>query len=103
VPQSGPFVSKSGYSASPYTIDIQRNVIKGTGAFAISVGDGQASSNGNVKYNIIFGPGSGTVIWVGGTPNIDTDGNFCDPGISDCSACISAGRCMRYTSPFVGN
>jgi hypothetical protein len=39
--------------------------------------------SGNVKYNIVFGPGgfftSGTVITASGT-SVNYDGNFCDPG-----------------------
>lgn len=89
------------YSSSSYALDVQRNVIFGTGNAAIRLH--QSSASGNVKNNVVFSSdgGGSTVISSSAGPNFD--GNFCAPDISGCGSCISAGQCEPYTSPFIGN
>ena len=91
------------YSESPYRLDVERNVTKGAGYAAITVGAGQSTSTGNVRFNIMFGASGGSIDGAATTDNSTYDGNFCDPDLADCASCITAGRCMPYTSPFVGN
>lgn len=96
-------------STSTYALDVQKNVIKGTGLSAIWLAYGQTDSYGTAKFNIIFGDftSSGTVFSSpsGTHDHVSYDGNFCDPDLagSGCTNCISSGRCMPYAAPFTGN
>lgn len=94
------------FSESSVALDVQKNVLRGTGLSAFYFGYGQANAYGNAKFNIVFNTwGSTTVVSApsGAGDHVSYDGNFCDPGISGCATCISSGKCMPYTAPFTGN
>ena len=95
------------FSSSALTLDVQKNVVDTSSALvAIWLGNSQSVSNGTAKFNIFFGSGIGGTDYeflAAATDHVTYDGNFCDPAHPDCASCITAGRCMPYTSPFTGN
>jgi hypothetical protein len=83
-------------------VEILRNVVNTAGSvYGMTLGSGVSTANGNVKFNVFYG--DSTLFVTAGTDSNAYDGNYCDPNQASCSTCISNGRCMPYTSPFVGN
>ena len=96
------------YHNGTTAINVSNNVIDTTDvdAYAIVLGSGHASTSGNADHNIFFGVGvdsSSTLFSIGGTDNVTSTGNFCDPNHPDCGNCVSSGHCESYSAPFSGN
>ncbi len=73
---------------------------------AISLGNATGGADGVAKFNVFFGAGASAgaeLFQIHGEDSVVYSGNYCNGDHPDCAACIAAGHCESYTSPFKGN
>lgn len=73
---------------------------------AITLGNATGGADGVAKFNVFFGTGasaSAVLFQIYGEDSVVYSRNYCNGDHPDCAACIAAGRCEPYTSPFPGN